>query len=271
MARGHLRRLLPCALLAPLVLSAAGAAEDPWDWHTLAMSAHSGVFLSGRVRLTLDESAERTLLETSTSARFFGAVVARSRTLSTLDPATGRTREYLSFSPHAGRQYVFNEHGYVVRRLSPREGYDAPLAGWDVTSDEAFAYPQGADGPLPVFDPYGMLLHLERLPLNRPGDQAELFVATSSGPRRYTIRVGESRQERRTFRDGATRDRRTLDTEEFRLLVEPEAGGDDERGLLGMRGSVEIWVEARSKTLIRVSGKVPDVPGRVVLKLSALG
>lgn len=266
-----IRGSLQGGVMALLLLSPALAERDPWDWRTLELSAHSGVFMSGRVVLTIDEAAERRLLGTSTTARVFGALVARSRTQSIMDPATGMAHEYTSFSPKRGRHYIFNATGYTVKKLTPREGYDAPLAAWDVSSSEDFAYPEGAEGLLPVFDPYGLLLNLKRLELNRPGDEAVLFVATSRGPQRYTIRVGESRRQQRSYKHEPSGKNRTVDIEELLLLFEPDEQEADDRGLLGMRGSIEIWVEARSKTLIRVSGKVPDIPGLVVLKLSAMG
>ncbi len=38
-----------------------------------------------------------------------------------------------------------------------------------------------------------------------------------------------------------------------------------------MEGETEIWVEASSKTPLEIIGKVPRVPGRIQLRLVAMG
>jgi hypothetical protein len=38
-----------------------------------------------------------------------------------------------------------------------------------------------------------------------------------------------------------------------------------------MEGETEIWVERRSKTLLQINGRVPNVPGEVRLVLSEMG
>jgi hypothetical protein len=38
-----------------------------------------------------------------------------------------------------------------------------------------------------------------------------------------------------------------------------------------MKGETQIWVEAETKTLLEIVGKVPNVPGKVKLVLSAMG
>jgi hypothetical protein len=275
MKSGTASRSLQRAVLVLLLSSSLGAGAtaqtDAWNWHTLEMSARSGFFMSGRVKMKITRESEHTSLETTTTARAFGALVALSRTQSILDPATGEAREYLSFSPKRGRHYVFNAESYTVKKLAPREGYHAPVDGWDVTSNQEFPYPRNGEQVETVFDPYGMLLNLKYLALDKPGDQAVTHVATSRGPQRYTINVSESRQRKRSFKSESTGKKRTVNTREFLLRFEPDAANASNKGLLGMRGSIEIWVEARTKTLIRVSGKVPDVPGHVVLKLSAMG
>jgi hypothetical protein len=55
----------------------------------------------------------------------------------------------------------------------------------------------------------------------------------------------------------------------MRLLIAP-ADEEDDEGFMGMKGVAEIWVEARSKTVLSISGKIPGIPGKVVLELAGL-
>ena len=107
--------------------------------------------------------------------------------------------------------------------------------------------------------------------VERTGDETTLHVATSRGPRAFRIAVSESREGTRTFTDLATGHEQTVQLREFRLRImpaDPEQAGE---GFLRMEGETEIWVEAESKAPLEISGKVPRVPGRVQLRLVAMG
>jgi hypothetical protein len=268
--------IVPC-WLAPLVLAGAACVDaeqerSPWSgWTTLRLKAKSVPLLRGHVELRLSDDDAGTRLETSTSARFFGATIARSNTATVLDPATGRTKEYRSFSSKKGRHYVFGEQGYTVEKLRPAEQRDADPP-WEVTARKEFPYPAAEDGAGEgrVFDYYGMLLQLDDFGLDAPGDEATLHVATSKGPQEYRIRVSESRSSERVFRDLATGEKTKLPARELRLTVAP-TDPTAEEGFLKMKGETQIWVEAETKTLLEIVGKVPNVPGKVKLVLSAMG
>jgi hypothetical protein len=270
------RSIVAACALAPSALAGAACvdapeASSPWQrWTTLQLKAKSVPLLRGRVELRLSEEAGGRRLETSTSARFFGATIARSETSTIIDPVTGRTREYRSYSRKKGRRYLFGEHGYTVQKLRRAQGREDD-ASWQVTSTKEFPYPRAdhGDGESRLFDYYGMLLSLDEQALDRPGDEVTLHVATSGGPRAYRIRVVESRSGERVFRDLATGEKTTLAAREFRLTVAP-GDPESEEGFLKMEGDVEIWVEAESKTLLEIVGKVPNVPGKVKLVLAAM-
>ena len=115
-----------------------------------------------------------------------------------------------------------------------------------------------------------MLIHLRDVPLDAPGDEVTLHVATSRGPEAYRIQVSEARNSERSFLDLGRQEKVTLPVREFRLTVSPTDPAAQE-GFLKMEGAVEIWVEAESKTLLEIRGKVPRVPGKVKLALKALG
>jgi hypothetical protein len=81
--------------------------------------------------------------------------------------------------------------------------------------------------------------------------------------------VHESRSGERTYRDLATGEKTTLPARELRLTVDP-VDPTAEAGFLKMKGSVEVWVEARTKTPLEIAGDVPKVPGGIRLVLSAM-
>jgi hypothetical protein len=275
--------IMVAAATALTALAAQAWAEDdtrasrepkgPWhDWKTLHLRARPLFLFSGQVEMTLREADEKKLLMTSTKASFLGATLARSRTVTTLDAATGRTLEYHQLSMKRGRRYRFGESSYTVEKLRPANGPDAPLETWEVRSTKEYPYPAKPEGgPAPqVFDYYGMILHLRHVELREPGDAVTLYVATSDGPKPFRIEVSEQRSSERVFLDIATDKRRKEPVHELRLRVSPGDPASAEEGFLKMEGETEIWVEAETRTLLEIDGKIPRVPGRVELALAAL-
>jgi hypothetical protein len=263
--------------LVPFVLASAACvdtseARSPWQrWTTLQLKVKSSPLFRGRVQLRWSEGASGRRLDTTTTASFLGATVARTKTRSLFDPVTGKTTEYRSFSSKKGRIYRFGEQGYTVEKLRRNpDGDDADP--WEVYSTEEFSYPESDAGgdPVRLLDYYGMLLHVGDLGLDAPGDETTLHVATSKGPQAYRIRVHESRTGERTFLNLATGEKTTLPARELRLTIDP-ADPATEAGFLKMKGPVEVWVEARTKTPLEIAGDAPKIPGRVRLVLSAMG
>lgn len=259
---------LVCAALAAGGCADLGSSGASWsDWHHLHLEGRAGGLLSGSVELSLGDAPDGgRLLETRTTARALGATIASSTTQTVLDAETGRTRSYDQYSERRGRRYSFADDRYTVERLEP----PADAGGeWKVTSRDEFRYPIEDGRPVAVHDYYGMLLRLRDLGLERPGDSAVLHVATSDGPRRFVVRVAEVRTREREFEDlssGAPL-KRTL--RELRLRLAPDDPDADE-GFLKMEGEIEVWVEARSKAPIEISGTLPRVPGRLRLELTAM-
>ncbi len=259
---------VPWCVAIALVAGAAWAGSvetsDRWmSWKTLRLKAKAAPLFRGTMEMHLNEDGTR--LETETSARFFGARVAASRTETLLDEETRLTRRFSSRSKKRGRRYEFGDDGFVMEKIKPkRPGAAEPE--WYVAVREEFPYPddETAAGP---FDYYGMLLYLKQVPLDRPGDEVTLYVATSKGPKLYRIRVGEARRNSRTLTDLSTGKKKTVRLREFRLRITPADPDSDAEGFMRMEGETELWVEARSKTPLEISGKVPKVPGRVVLRL----
>ena len=250
----------------------APGTQNPWlRWTTLRLKAKAKAvpLFSGQVVMRVTEDSSGRRLDTTTTARFIGAVIARTTTTTLFDPVTGTTKEFRSYARKRGRRYVFGERSYTVEKLRPAEQVDDE---WQVASRNEFPYPETNDGHgvSQMFDYYGMLLHLRRLELNSPGDEVELHVATSRGPQAYRIRVGESRSQERIITDTATGEDRPLTSREIRLIITP-ADPDATEGFLNMEGETEIWVEAVSKTPLEIVGKIRKVPGKVRLVLSEMG
>jgi hypothetical protein len=249
---------------------ASEAASLPWrTWRTIEMKARSGLF-RGTVQMRLSGGpAEGRRLEVQTVARFLGATVGRSTTVTQFD-AQGRVTDYSSSSKKRGRRFHFGERGYTVEKLRPRGDANAPLDAWEVAARAEFPYPETASGqPGRVLDYYGMLLRLHEHKLAAPGDEVSLVVATASGPRTYRVRVREGRTSEREVTDLSTGKRTTARVRELRLSIAPEDPTVNE-GFLNMEGETELWVEAESKTLLEVGGKLPNV-GKVKLLLTAIG
>jgi hypothetical protein len=216
------------------------------------MRANSIPFFTGELEMRRSTSAGKVTLETSSTARLFGAKIAHSESVSILNGATGRSESYESFSKKRGRRYEFGGGGYTVEKLRKQED-----GSWNTESRKEFPYPTSSDGSkIDVFDYFGMLLYLDRVELRETGDEVVLHVATSKGPQPYRILVGEERVQ---------------DVRELRLRVIPADPENAKEGFLKMEGETELWVEAESKTPLLLSGKNPKIPGRIKLVLSEIG
>jgi len=265
--------LLTSLLLVATACSSAPPSRSRWqDWNTLRMEVDSSPLFSGKFEMRRTTRGAIEVLETRATAAVLGQRLEDSRTVTLFD-SEGRTSRYARQSSKSGRRFVFGEQSYTVEKLEPPEEPGRPLDQWDVTSSREFRYPATAQGgsPQQVFDYFGMLLELRNAGLGEPGDETTLHVATSNGPRAFRIAVSESREGRRTFTDLATGIEQTVQLREFRLRIIPADPEQDGEGFLRMEGETEIWVEAESKTPLEISGRVPRVPGRVQLRLVAMG
>lgn len=263
---------LSIVLLVAAACSGPEQAENRWqDWSTLRLEADASPLLRGEFEMRRTTRGEMEALETRAGATVLGQRLEETRTLTLFDSA-GKTRSYTRQSRRSGRRFVFGEEGYSVEKLQPPEDRGRPLDQWEITSREEFRFPALPQGGTPprVYDYFGMLLELRHAELSEPGDEVTLHVATSDGPRAFRIAVSESRKGRRTFTDLATGEVQTVTLRELRLRVvpaDPELAGE---GFLRMEGETEIWVEAESKTPLEISGTVPQVPGRIQLRLVAM-
>lgn len=239
------------------------------SWKRVALKEQGLPFFSGLLEMRIATGNGKNLVfTTQATARFMGARIAMSETRTTLDPVTGRPRLYTDRSKKSARRYIFGAHGYTIEKLEPIHGPDRPLAEWRVYFEKEFAYPDdGSGGQHPVYDYYGMLLHLRESALEKRGDEITVYVATSDGPTPYRVRVAEAGAANWAYRVPTLKARRTVPVQTLRLRVAPADPGRANEGFLQMEGETELWVEATSKTLLSLGGKVPNVPGRVRLVL----
>ena len=260
-------------VLASLACPTSLFSRGPWhDWEMLRLDVQAMPLLSGQVELHRYIEGGRTFFETTSTARLLGARVAEARTRSILDEDTGRSESYESVSSRSGRRFVFGEADYRIDKLTPAGDAEAPLDEWQIESSREFPYPEDARGnPVEVYDYYGMILHLGELDLDEVNDEVLVHVATSDGVVGYRIVVAESREAMREFVDTKDGSTNTSELTELRLRFLPADPDRAPEGFLRMEGESEIWVEQRSKTLLQINGRVPNVPGEVRLVLSEMG
>ena len=268
-------RTLAAVLLAVLLFGSLAAVSGNGgdrfaDWTFLRLKARKMLFFSGSVQLerVRTEAGER--LDSETVARFFGAEINQTKTVSRIDP-DGRPKRYESRTKKRGRLYLFDDTGYTVQKFAPpKAGWDAPLSSWSEVYSRRFEYPLDKEGrPQRVVDYYTMIRSLAESKLGQIDDEVIFWVATSDGPRDFTVTVSAERIGERRVR-GADDRKKTLRRREFRLRIAPRDPANAREGFLSMEGETELWVDAKTRTLLEVSGRVPKVPGRVVLTLNKL-
>ena len=249
------------------------SADSPWHrWKSIRLKVKSMPLLSGRVWMHLKPDGSRVRLETETTAKFFGARISTTRTRSVMDRETRIPGSYVSWNSKRARRFTFDEEGYLFERLRPgHKNRKAPYTEWEVKTSDRFDYPVDADGKrLPVYDHYGMLLKLRDAELANVGDEVVLHVATSHGPTPYRISVAELRAGEVRYSTLPDKKKRSAIVRQMRLEVVPADPERAEEGFLNMKGETELWVESRSKTVLRIGGRAPKI-GKIALVLAEMG
>lgn len=252
------------------------------DWRRLELGTASGILLEGRVVLIRKQGhyeppeggqgRPALLLRTETRAKALIALDLEIESFSELDPTSGASLEFLEVRPREKAKLlrVDSEQLLLVRYAPPKGRPEAALEDWEVTKRVQWARPAVDGSPVPLFDYYALIAHLGDLPLHAVGDRTRVWLASTSGPLEMDIRVTESRQGSRRFRDLAAGPYRTVSLEELRLRLRPLGGNPDKvRGFLNMEGETEVWVEAQSRTLLEVTGRIPPF-GEISVVLQGL-
>jgi hypothetical protein len=272
--RPHLSVLLAILLCsAPAVPLEPTRGDSPWHrWKSIRLKVKSMPLVSGRVWMHLKPNGDALHLETETIAKFFGARIATTHTKTVMNRETGLPHSYVSWNAKRARRFTFDEKGYLFERLRPNpDNRKAPHTEWSIKTSDHFDFPVDADGTrLPVYDHYGMLLGLRRADLAKVGDEIVVHVATSDGPTPYRIRVAELRAGEVRYSTLPGKERRSSIVRQMRLEVVPADPDKAEEGFLNMKGETELWVEAHSKTLLRIGGRAPKI-GKIALVLAEMG
>ncbi len=264
-------------------------------WSEISMTA-TKLFLSAEARLTLSMVPEapihsellsipgmRTIapgaevLQTVYNA---GGLGRRSRITLLMDPANGAAIQGTNHDlegKHRYRVWRFGETGAYQRTRWPmnRAEESLPPAKWTKTSEGARIYPVDPAGQ-PVLESTGLLYAIAAAALDKPGDQVELLVFRRRdtqivhvevvAPRAISVNYSE------VWPGGAVQRRGQVTPLRLRLRGLPvvDSSGkasDDDFELLGLTGTIELALDAETRTPLMLSGSAP-IFGKVTLRLT---
>lgn len=279
--------LLVAAL--PLLLAGAGggASTAPDRWTELVFQARKLLFFSGSLEMERRREAypgdgpwhgkELRVIETRSGAYALGANLSTTHTTSWIDPATGATVEYVEHKlRERWKQVTFGPASFhqVVRRPGPKQEDDPPET-WPVTQEIGGFYklPDGSSLPegTPVRDYYNLIGDLGRL--TRSGKaRADYFVVTKGRLVRFQVMLGEEVERDWKLLDLKAGGNQKVELRLRRMDLKP-VGEDPEDvgGFFAMEGGTEIWVEVETGMIVLIGGKLPNVPGRTEIRLTAAG
>ncbi|HEY3174143.1 MAG TPA: hypothetical protein VGK94_00110 [Candidatus Polarisedimenticolia bacterium] len=240
-------------------------------WTSLTLGAEKAVLFTANADLTVSEGTHTgtgrpaVIFKTHSTVRLLGATGFEEETTSWIDREKRRPLEFFQLRPaESARRYLFLDG--MVRQTNwepPVEDKSGAFSRWKETetTDRRFSY---ADGSSPeagesLTDFYSLIFLLRDLDLS----------AVSSEPREFTtiyrrhlmkIRVvpGERRRNEREALNEATGARETLKLSERRIKLKPlGAEAESFRGLMGMQGDTEIWLDEASGGLLEIDGEAP--------------
>ncbi|MCL4779550.1 MAG: hypothetical protein KJ049_05140 [Gammaproteobacteria bacterium] len=293
---------LTAAALLYTGLVQAGDATSPLldparpGWSEIRMTA-AKLFLTADAHLALrtlpDSAVRKTLLpipgmqaiEPGTEVLELvyeaGGLGRKSRLTLLMDPVSGAALQGTHHDlegKHRYRVWRYGETGAYQRTRWPldRGEESLPPARWSKTSEGPRIYPVDPAGR-PVLESTGLLYAIAAAPLDRPGDQVELLVFRRRDTRIVHVEVLAPRTVNVNYAElwpgGAVQRRGEITP--LRLAVRglpvanpaTDKGSDDEFELLGLRGNIELLLDAETRTPLLLSGSAP-VLGRVTLRLS---
>ncbi|HET9481903.1 MAG TPA: hypothetical protein VFP98_09120 [Candidatus Polarisedimenticolia bacterium] len=260
------------------IASARAAAPDPESgaglagWTSLTLTASKAMIFSASSTLgvadgTDSESGRPAVVFTTRSrATLLGAVAFEEQTTSHIDRGTMRPVELLQIRPgESARRFRFLAGSAgLVRQTSwepPPDKPSIPFEQWRQveTEDRRFTYSDGS-GPASgewLTDFYSLIYLLSDIDLDEAAAGPREFTTIY---RRHLVRIrvvpGERRQGERKARNEETGQDETLRLRERRIKLKPL--GDDAgsfRGLMGMQGESEIWLDEQSGALLELNGR----------------
>jgi hypothetical protein len=204
----------------------------------------------------------------------------RSRLTLLMDPASGAALQGTHHDlegKHRYRVWRYGETGAYQRTRWPLDHGEESLspARWSKTSEGPRKYPVNPAGR-PVLESAGLLYAIAAAPLDRPGDQLELLVFRRRDTQIVHVEVLAPRSVSVNYRElwpsGAVQRRGEVTPLRLAVrglpVVNPDTGkgSDDEFELLGLRGKIELLLDAETRTPLLLSGSAP-VLGKVSLRL----
>lgn len=251
----------------------APAAEGLRGWKSLTLKAESSPLYTGTITLQLSEGTHAAtgraavILETRSEARLLGAIGLEERTTSWIDARDRRPLELFQMRPDDNaRRFRYEAAGIVQTTWKPPEGRrGVPFEQWrelETTTRRAVL----ADGtPLPegawVTDAYALVAMLPDLsPASGAAGPKDFFVLQRRQVVRLRVTPGERRSRTRDVVNEADGRSLPLALGERRLDLTAEGEeGRNVRGLMGMQGAVEIWVDEISGAPVELKGSAPGI------------
>lgn len=250
-------------------------------WTSLTLCADKAVVFSASAILTVSDGTHAgtgrpaVVFRTHSTVRLLGATGFEEQTTSWIDREKGRPLEFFQLRPADGaRRYLFLDG--LVRQTNwepPAEEPEGDFSRWKEkeTIDRRFTY---ADGSAPaagqsLTDFYSLIYLLRDLDLSGAPPEPREFTTIY---RRHLMRIrvipGERRRNERLAIDEATGATETLRLGERRVKLKP-LGEEAEsfRGLMGMQGDTEIWLDEASGALLEIDGTAPGFgPTEITLR-----
>ena len=275
-----MKRLRVHAMLVILTIAVLGgrAAADPSagagtlkGWSSLTLGAEKAMIFSATATMTVGEASHKgtgkpaILFKTHSTVRLLGATGFEEETTSWIDSAGRRPLEFFQFRPaDSARRYLFMD-GFVRQTNwePPAENPASEFGGWREleTSERRFTYADGTTlqtGESPT-DFYSLLYLLRDIDLSSQTTAPREFTTIY---RRHLMRIrvvpGEHRRNEREVLNEATGEVEKLNLRERRLKVKPLGeGAASFKGLAGMQGETEIWVDEMTGALVEIDGEAP--------------
>jgi hypothetical protein len=246
-------------------------AEGLAGWKSLTLKAAPSSLYTGSTTLDLSEGTHEAtgrralILATRSEARLLGAIGFEERTTSWIDAAARRPLELFQMRPgETARRFRFEPDQVLQTSWEPpADRPDAPFEQWRGQEGAARKLVLADGRPVPtgawVTDPYALVLLVADVDA-APGAVREFLVWKRRHAVRVRVAAGERREQAREVTDQARGRSVRLTLKERRLDVTPsDEEGQDVRGLMGMQGPIEIWIDESSGALVELRGAAPGI------------
>jgi len=273
--------LVASAVMVAGVAVRAGERGSLEGWTSLTLSASKALIFSATTRLVATEAEwpgngkPAVVLKTKSSARILGATGFSEETTSWIDRANHRPLEFFQLRPgDNARRFVFLDGS--VRETTYEPPASAPDSEFDrwkevETVDRKPAFSDGThpspDEPLTDF--YSLIYLLRDLDLSSARAPKEFNTLYRRRVVRVRLIPGERRSREIDVVNEATGGQETLRLWQRRIEVKP-LGRDAAsfRGIMGMQGDTEIWLDEASGAILEIDGDAPGVGATQVLLTS---